>query len=62
MKFPVTENECDKLENSQLQIENSDYTKNKINIDEMKHLTLLNEIIYATASLIKPSNHNTLTK
>ena len=36
MKIPATENEYNKLENSQPQLENSDYTENKIKIDKMK--------------------------
>ena len=35
-KTPATENEHDELENSQLPIENPDFTESKIKIDEMK--------------------------
>ena len=36
MKIPAAENEYNKFENLKPQIENPDYTKNNIKIDEMK--------------------------
>ena len=36
MKTSATENEFNKLENSQPQIENLDYSENKIKIDKIK--------------------------
>ena len=52
MKISATENEFNKLENRQPQIENPDFTENKIKIDEMK-LDIIREYAKVTNTDMK---------
>ena len=54
MKTPATKNNHSKLENSQPQIENPDYTENNIKIDEMKQ-NIIRELIKITDTDMKNS-------
>ena len=56
MKTPATENEHRKLKNSQPQIENPDYTENKIKIDEMKQ-NIIRELVTVTNNIIKKTKY-----